>query len=386
MKGAKLQHVLASSETFLTTRTHESGTVQLLLRGELTIRHGARLWQALHGDLGAVPAGRNVELDVSQVQTIDGGAMALLVAVKGELERRGHVVEFVGAVGSVLRLVQLYRGDVRARHRKKRRPQGMLDQIGRSALAVILEIKQVLDFFGRVTIALLRTIQAPKSVYWKDIPRLMERAGADAVPIVLLINYLVGFVMGFQSAVQLKAFGANIFVADLVGLSTARELGPLMTAIIVAGRSGAAIAAELGSMTVAEEVDALQTMGFGAIRFLVIPRTVALILVVPLLTLLADMIAIAGGLTVGITRLDLTVVAYMNETRHAVGIWDISSGLLKSAVFALAIAIISCQQGLAASGGAEGVGRRTTASVVTILFTVILIDAAFTVLFTLLGL
>src|SRR3954454_9265144 len=136
----------------------------------------------------------------------------------------------------------------------------------------------------------------------------MERCGADAVPIVLLINFLVGFVMAFQGAVQLKQFGANIFVADLVGLSICRELGPLMTAIILCGRSGAAFAAEIGSMKVSEEIDALRTMGFGPMRFLVLPRAIGLILVLPLLTLLGDAVGILGGLMVGLVSLDLTVI------------------------------------------------------------------------------
>jgi phospholipid/cholesterol/gamma-HCH transport system permease protein len=206
------------------------------------------------------------------------------------------------------------------------------------------------------------------------------------VPIVLLINFLVGFVMAFQGAVQLKQFGANIFVADLVGLSVTRELGPLMTGIIVCGRSGAAFAAEIGTMKVSEEIDALRTMGFGPYRYLVMPRTLALMLVLPLLTLLADLVGIAGGLLVGLLSLDLTIASYLHETQTAVRTWDVFSGVLKSVVFALAIGLISCQQGFATSGGAEGVGRRTTSSVVTILFALILIDALFTLFFFFFGL
>jgi phospholipid/cholesterol/gamma-HCH transport system permease protein len=154
-----------------------------------------------------------------------------------------------------------------------------------------------------------------------------------------------------------------------------------MTAIIVCGRSGAAFAAELGTMKVSEELDALRTMGFGPIRYLVLPRTVALMLVLPMLTLLADLVAIGGGLLVGILSLDLTISAYLGETQNALTLWDVLSGVVKSVVFALAISLISCQQGFATTGGAEGVGRRTTSSVVSSLFALILIDAAFTVFF-----
>jgi phospholipid/cholesterol/gamma-HCH transport system permease protein len=214
----------------------------------------------------------------------------------------------------------------------------------------------------------------------------MERSGADAVPIVLLINFLIGFVMAYQGALQLEQFGASIFVADLVGLSVTRELAPLMTAIIVCGRTGAAFAAELGTMKVSEEVDALRTLGFMPVRFLVIPRVVGLLLVAPLLTLLADAVGILGGVMVGALILDITPTAYWVQTLSAVGGWDVLSGVLKSIVFAGTIAVIACQQGLATSGGAEGVGRRTTSAVVWILFSLILLDAAFTVLFGAIGL
>ena len=210
---------------------------------------------------------------------------------------------------------------------------------------------------------------------------LMERTGANALPIVALINFLVGLVMAFQSAGQLKRFGASMFLADLIGISMTRELGPLMTAIVVCGRSGAAFAAELGSMKVNEEIDALRTMGFGPTRFLVFPRVIALMLVMPMLVLVADLVGTAGGMLVASASLDITASAYLHEIQRSVKLWDVTSGLMKSVLFGLAIALVSCQQGLATSGGAEGVGRRTTSAVVTTLFALILIDAAYVLFF-----
>jgi phospholipid/cholesterol/gamma-HCH transport system permease protein len=261
----------------------------------------------------------------------------------------------------------------------------MLVHIGQFAASMAAELKLILEFVGSLMISLVGAIRDPSSVRWRDLAPIMERAGADGLAIVVLINFLIGFIMGFQGADQLQQFGANIFVADLVGLSITRELGPLMTAIIVCGRSGAAFAAELGTMKVSEEIDALQMLGFDPIRFLVMPRMLALMLAMPLLTLIADAVGIFGGLLVGIVELDLTVVAYAVETQQAVDVMDLLTGVIKSVVFALAISLIACQQGLATSGGASGVGRRTTASVVSILFTLILIDAAFTVAFYIFG-
>src|SRR5437870_5296362 len=266
------------------------------------------------------------------------------------------------------------------------RIRGSLDQLGRATVAMAREVQLVLAFFGQMVVSGAGLLRSPRSANWRELPATMERSGADAVPIVILVNFLVGVAMAFQAAAQLKRFGANILVADLIGISITRELGPLMTAIIVCGRSGGAFAAELGFMKVNEEIDALRTMGFGPMRYLVLPRALALIIVVPLLTLLADLAGVLGGLDVGLTNLDLTARGYLNQTARVVSSWDVTSGVLKSAVFAFAVALIACQQGLATTGGAEGVGRRTTSTVVVTLFTLILLDATITVFFRVVGL
>ncbi|MEM7518733.1 MAG: ABC transporter permease, partial [Planctomycetota bacterium] len=177
-----------------------------------------------------------------------------------------------------------------------------------------------------------------------------------------------------------------VFVANLVGLSLTRELAPLMTAIIVAGRSGAAYAAELGTMKVSDEIDALRTLGLDPQRFLVFPRVLALTVVVPILTLLADIVGILGGWFVAVTMLDLTSIAYVTQLRGALDVGDVMSGLIKSGVFAATITLISCQRGLETRGGAAGVGNSTTSAVVSILFALVLLDAGFTFLFELIGL
>ncbi len=353
----------------------------LELAGVLTFAETGQLWSDLSQNLAGVGEGQRVDFDMSKVKQVDGGSMALLVQLRADLHRRGAKAEFVGAADQIQEIIHLYRGDVRVGRRAKRRARSMLEQVGTSTLNILGEFQQVFGFFGQAMLAMVGVIARPGTANWKDVTPTMEKTGADAVPIVVLINFLVGFVMAFQGAVQLKQFGANIFVADLVGLSVCRELGPLMTAIILCGRSGAAFAAEIGSMKVSEEIDALRTMGFGPMRYLVLPRTIALMLVLPLLTLIGDAVGILGGLTVGVTTLDLTVVGYLTETQKALDAWDIFSGMIKAVFFALVIALISCQQGLSTSGGAEGVGKRTTSSVVSILFALILVDAGFTIFF-----
>jgi phospholipid/cholesterol/gamma-HCH transport system permease protein len=360
---------------------HSGHPQRLALEGTLVFSESAALWRSLTERVATVARGETLNFDMSELDFIDGGTMALLAHLRSELKLRGVSCEFVGVKDIHAPIIHLYHGDDKPIRRKKRKPESSLAQVGRVTLVFFDEVKQVFGFFGDMLLAIVGLLKEPHTANWREIPYNMERAGADAVPIVALINFLVGFVMAFQGAVQLKQFGANIFVADLVGLSVTRELGPLMTAIILCGRTGAAYAAELGSMRVSEEIDALRTMGFGPMRYLVLPRAFGLMLAAPLLTLLADLVGIAGGLVVALTSLNLTIGGYINETRQAVNMWDVFSGVLKSVVFALAIALISCQQGFAAEGGAEGVGRRTTSSVVSILFALILLDAGFTLFF-----
>lgn len=356
------------------------GIVELRLEGRITFADAAAFWNKLKSELKAAKH-EEVRFELAKVESIDGNAAALLVQLKWDLHEAGTRCTFSGGQGVVSKILELYDSEVRPSPHPKQKPIGTLAQIGQATVDVLLEIQLVLAFLGSMILAVGSVLRRPRTANFSDVAPIMNRTGADAVPIVILINFLVGFVMAFQSAVQLKQFGANILVADLVGLSLTRELGPLMTAIIVCGRSGAAFAAELGTMKVSEEIDALRTMGFGPLQFLIFPRIAALLIVVPILTLLADFIGIIGGMLVGITSLDLTISAYLTETQKALQLWDIFQGVVKSVVFALAIGIISCQQGLATAGGAEGVGRRTTASVVTTLFALILIDAGFTMLF-----
>lgn len=349
------------------------------LRGRLEFVEAAALWSEANRLVTGVSTPR-VDFDLSKVDAVDGGTMALLVHLRTRLRAQGKVSEFVGASPHVQDIVHLYEGDLDIRPPRKRAPQSAIAQIGCATVAVAVETQLVLAFLGQMLVSVAETARAPRTGNWGEVWPTMERVGADAVPVVVLINFLIGFVMGFQGAVQLKEFGANIYVADLVGLSITRELAPLMTAIILCGRSGAAFAAELGSMKVSE-IDALRALGLGPIRYLVLPRTLALVLAIPFLVLLGDAVGILGGLVVGLTSLDLTVVGYLMETKRALSVWDVYSGVVKSVVFGGAIALIACQQGLATTGGAMGVGRRTTSAVVTTFFVLVVLDAAFTVLF-----
>jgi phospholipid/cholesterol/gamma-HCH transport system permease protein len=358
-----------------------TGARALRIGGRLRLADGAEPWELLRRGLDRGAPVR--EIDVSEVTDLDGAGASWLLAARAVAARRcGEAVEFRGASGSVAKLLDLY-GCPSAFSCLKSAPARVtvLDQVGRNTAFLFRGFCEVLDYTGAMVNAVGRALRRPASVHWADVPRLMERAGADGVPIVLLINFLVGLIVSLQAAGQLARFGANVFIADLVGLSMTRELAPLMTAILVAGRSGAAYAAEIGTMKVSEEIDALHTLGLDPQRFLVLPRVLALGAVVPLLTLLGMAVGVGGGLVIAVTQLDLTPLAFAQNLDRALRALDVVEGLSKSLVFAMLITFVACQRGLATRGGASGVGASTTSAVVTTIFHLVLFDAALSVTF-----
>jgi len=371
-----------SSGFTLRTQTDADGRRCVRLGGPLTLEHGQRLWQELSAALRDAPA---VDVDLADVARLDGGSAAMFAALLQRVRTTGAEVRVQNASRDTQRMLQLYdcAGDVSCERATPRHP-GLIVEAGNFAHAAVMATRAILEFLGDLSVGLVQAVRRPRSVHFGQFPSLLERAGADGVPIVLLINGLVGAILGLQGAIQLHRFGGDQFLANLVGLSIVRELGPLMTAILVTGRSGAAYAAELGTMTVNEEIDALRTLGQDPQRFLVFPRVLALVLVVPLLTVLGNLVGALGGLAIAVSYLGQPTIVYLQSLQSAVHLGDVGTGLLKSVGFALAIGLISCQRGLATRGGADGVGRATTSAVVVVLFTLVVLDALFTYAFALL--
>lgn len=357
----------------------------LALSGELRLVDAGRIWTRLR-KLTRSARPRQLDLELSDVSFIDGAVMALLVELRADLVRRGVVCELVGATDRFQDLIALYGGDAPPAPVAEPHRAGALEEVGALAAGVGASAISAVQFLGDLISALWGVVRRPATGNWRAVITLSERAGADGVPIIVLLNFLVGFVMAYQSSHQLELYGANVFVADVVGISITRELAPLMTAIIVSGRSGAAFAAELGTMKVSEEIDALRTMGFAPSRYLVLPRVAALALVTPVLTLLGDVVGVAGGAVVGTVSLGVSPRAYLAELQTAVFAWDLGTGLVKSVAFGIAIAVIGCRQGFKTRGGAAGVGRGTTTTVVLCLFAIVLLDTLFTVFFRMLRL
>jgi phospholipid/cholesterol/gamma-HCH transport system permease protein len=246
-------------------------------------------------------------------------------------------------------------------------------------------MNRALDFTGHCAVAFAKAIVSPRSVDWGSLPRLIQAIGADALPVTSAANLLVGLIIGFLGVSQLGRFGAVVYVPELVVVAHFRELGPLVTAIVVAGRSGAGLASEIATMQVSEEIDALRSMGFDPVSWLVVPRCLALVITVPILAWIGDVLALAGGLVATVAITDMTPRAFVIGTSDAITGAHFLGGMIKSPFLALAIGLIACGQGLAARGGAAAVGARTTTAVVLAIFGVIVISAFFTLLYTLLG-
>jgi len=262
----------------------------------------------------------------------------------------------------------------------------VLEGIGRNAEAAFEQAVALLGFVGESAIALAGCVTHPARFRWRPILYNIRSAGFDALPIVGLLSFLLGIVIAYQGADQLRQYGANIFVADLVGLSMLREFAPLITAIIIAGRSGSAYAAQIGTMAVTEEIDAMRTIGIAPLDLLVLPKIIALVIVLPLLTVFADVLGVFGGMIMARAQLGVDFGDFLDRFVKAVSITAYMVGIGKTPAFAVIIAVVGCFQGFCTKGGADSVGRQTTRSVVQTIFLVIVADALFSIAFSALDL
>jgi phospholipid/cholesterol/gamma-HCH transport system permease protein len=324
----------------------------------------------------------SLSVDLSRVTYLDDFGALVLVELKSRMNRAKRDFHLRNPGREIRELLEVFHFDTLGESKilSRKATPGILVRFGDATLRHADDVKYLISFIGSVCMALVYVFLHPRSLRTEETFSSMQKTGVDALPIVSLISFLLGLIMGFMSAVQLKQFGANIYVASLVSLAMVRELGPIMTAIIVAGRSGSAFAAEIGTMKISEEVDALYTMGFDPTRFLVVPKLLASVVVVPLLTLFSNLFAILGGLLVGVSMLDLTMGSYMAQTLKTLSMFDFTLGLVKSVVFALLIAWIGCLRGFQVQGGAAGVGRATTSAVVSSIFLIIFTDSVFAVI------
>jgi phospholipid/cholesterol/gamma-HCH transport system permease protein len=356
------------------------GMVSIGIEGRLDSNTTGRIWRQATETVATAKA-RSVTVDASQIDYCDGSGIALFVHLRnlqrkagGQLEIQGLRPEFQGL------LEESDLGDLEQLESQRRPKTSLAEDVGRAVVGFLEDTRLLIAFVGELVSALGTAAMHPKSVRWRDAVRVAESAGVNALPIIVLVSFLMGVIMAFQGAISLRRFGADIFVANLVGLAMLRELGPLMTAIILAGRSGSAFAAELGTMTVREEIDALKTMGLDPVRFLVVTRVIAAVVMTPLLTVFADLLGLIGGAVV-MRSFGIPLVTFYHQVQYQVTYGSFVGGLVKAFVFGILVAAIGCLRGLQTTTGASAVGESTTRAVVSGIVLIVITDGIFSVLY-----
>ncbi len=332
-------------------------------------------------------ASARITADASAISALDTAGAWVLFQLVQRLRAEGSELQLQGLPTRFTQLMDVVAQHAQAKDvQPQAKPAWALSALGQSAQASAAQALALLQFVGESAIALGGTLTHPARLRWRPVLFNIRTAGFEALPIVGLLSFLLGVVVAYQGASQLRQYGANIFVADLVGLSMLREFAPLITAIIVAGRSGSAYAAQIGTMSVTEEIDAMRTIGIAPLELLVLPKLIALVIALPLLTMFADVLGVFGGMLMARSQLDVGFVEFIERFVKAVSVTSYLIGICKAPVFAAIIAVVGCFQGFATRGGADSVGRQTTRSVVQSIFLVIVADALFSVAFSALDL
>jgi phospholipid/cholesterol/gamma-HCH transport system permease protein len=322
-----------------------------------------------------------VVYDVAEVTAMDTGGALLLHQSIASVRDAGRQVSLQGLkpeFEQVLGLIETQRSQ--AGRAAAVRHAGIVDRLVQTAQHHKESGIRALAFVGASSIALWRSVMRPRSIRWRSVLRMVELDGLRALPITGLLTFLVGVVIAYQGAEQLRKFGTNIFIVDLVGISLLREIAPLIVAILIAGRSGSAYAAEIGTMKVTEELDAVRTLGISPIDLLVIPRSIALVVALPLLTVYSDVVGVFGGMLIASGELNVSFAEFVARFEEAVSVRHLLIGLGKAPFFASIIALVGCYQGFQIRGGVDDVGRHTTISVVQSIFLVIVFDAICSIL------
>ncbi len=351
----------------------------LMLSGSLLIENVATLARSAEG-AGAI--------DIAQVSHMDTAGAWYVVDMQRRLADGGTDVAISGATDAQHQLLEAVRRNMPPEDgaRPKRRTLAdRLEALGRKTMASSRIAVELISFLGQVIASLCNTLIHPRRLRLTSLVHHMQEVGWNAIPIVALMSFLIGVVLAFQGSVQLRQFGAEVFVVDLIAIAVLRELGILLTSIVVAGRSGSAYTAAIGSMKMREEVDAMRTLGLDPIDILVVPRVLALIIMLPVLGLISDIAGLVGGAMMSWIELGVSPAVFQSRLISNTDVWHFLVGMIKAPFFALIIGIIGCYEGLKVGGNAESLGRLTSTSVVLSIFMVIVADALFSVVFALVG-
>jgi phospholipid/cholesterol/gamma-HCH transport system permease protein len=364
----------------------EAGGIRIRLSGDWQLKTDPPDLHAVLTAIDNADDGSTVVVDGSGIGAWDTGLVSPLVRIRQHADSRGIDFEGSNLPEGAARLLGLaFAVPEREGARRKEKRDGLFREVGERTLEIWASAKALLTFTGEVVLSLGRMIRGKATYLRSDLVQYIQEAGAEALPIVSLISFLIGSIFAFVGVMQLENFGAGIYTADLVAIAMVREMAPIMTAILMAGRTGAAYAAQIGTMKVNEEIDALTTLGIDPIDFLVTPRVIALIVMMPLLTLYASLLGIIGGTAVGLAMVDVTFVQYAAQSIDAVGLDSLFGGLFKSTVYGILIALAGCQQGMACGNSAMAVGQSTTRAVVMGIVLIVVSASVLTIIYINLG-
>ncbi|HPD47374.1 MAG TPA: ABC transporter permease [Anaerohalosphaeraceae bacterium] len=369
--------------TRLRTEVDGSGNLTIGYAGRLDAASVGSLWRQTADVLRSSPP-KHLRVLTDEITYCDGSGLALLFWLRLQGRQHGFTVEFQNLRPDLAARLNRFDPEAFAGERKARRRFTVTEEIGYSAWSIVADFGEQLIFVGQLCSATLRCLTNPRQLRWKDLCTTAEQAGANAVGIVALIGFLFGLIMAFSSAMPLRQFGADVYVADLAAMALVRVIGPFITAIILAGRTGSAFAAELGTMKINNEIDALNTMGLEPVRFLVVPKVLATMFVTPLLTVLTDLFGLIGSGFV-IVSIGFPLITYINHVKSAVDLDIVLVGLLKGVVFGALVGGVGCLRGLQTRTGATAVGISTTRAVVSGIVLVVMAEGVFAVLLHFLG-
>jgi phospholipid/cholesterol/gamma-HCH transport system permease protein len=368
------------------TSYSNNGELELELTGDWIIGEKLPPLEDIKENLHQYPNLTRVNIKTENLGRWDSRLVSLILRLSKHLQQSNiqlHTKSLPVGIQSLLSLATAV--PERTGARKILQQQSFLENIGNKIIDTSKEGHKILSFIGKVWLSLPRLLQGKARFRMQDFWSIVQECGPNALPIVTLISLLIGLILAFIGAIQLRLFGADIYVANLVAIGMTREMGAMMTAIILAGRTGAAFAAKLGTMQVNEEIDAFKTMGIATMDFLVVPRVLALVFMMPLLTIYANMIGMLGGLFVGVTMLNISFFEYYQQTISSITLIDYSTGVFKSVLFGLLIAVIGCMSGMHCGRSSSAVGDAATSAVVRINVSIVVTDAIFTILFESLG-
>ncbi|MCF6204834.1 MAG: ABC transporter permease [Methylococcaceae bacterium] len=365
---------------------HKNGCLELQLSGDWVIGNNLPSMNDVQTQLDQDPATTHIKISSTELGMWDSRLVSFILILTKSLNDKKIAFDISGLPSGTKSLLKLATAvPERTGVRKTRQQKSFLEILGSGAINTISETKAILSFIGEIWLSFFRFIQGKARFRYQDFWLVIQECGPNALPIVTLISLLIGLILAFIGAIQLQLFGADIYVANLVAIGMTREMGAMMTAIIMAGRTGAAFAAKLGTMQVNEEINALNTMGIAALDFLVLPRILALVLMMPLLTIYSNIIGILGGMWVAVTMLDISLIEYYLQTKQSITLVDCATGIIKSLVFGLLIAGIGCMSGLKCGRSSAAVGEATTTAVVRSIVSIVVADSIFTILFQSLG-